>query len=58
VIVVILHGVLLWRQRIDYLCFLPAGKEEKLPMDAYNSLTALNIPARQNLMNESTKGSP
>jgi hypothetical protein len=48
VIVVVLHGVLLWRQRIDYLCFLPQGKEEKSPSIrakttaiAYNALTPI-----------------
>jgi hypothetical protein len=44
----VLHGVLLWRQRIDYLCFLPQGKEEKSPSIrakataiAYNALTPI-----------------
>jgi hypothetical protein len=59
VIVVVLHGLLLWQQKIDYLIFLPSGKEKSPSIRAkttaiaysaltpiYLGLTALNIPAR------------
>jgi hypothetical protein len=68
---VILHGVLLWRQpgRKNRLSVLFATRKRKNATVgahiAYNSLTpiypgltALNTPASQNFMNESTKGSP
>jgi hypothetical protein len=59
-------------QSTDYLFFFPQGKEEigrqsmtNAKVIAYNSLTpiyarltALNTPASQNFMNESTEGSP
>jgi hypothetical protein len=64
VIVVVLHDLLLWQQSIDYLIFLPSGKEKRPSIRAkttgiaYISLTALNTLASQNVMHESTKGSP
>jgi len=55
-------------QSTDYRFFLPQGKEKNATAGthiAYNfltpiypGLTALNTPASQNFMNESTKGSP
>jgi hypothetical protein len=55
-------------QSIDYLFFLPLGKEKNATADAritynfltsiYAGLTALNTPASQNFMNDYHRGSP
>jgi hypothetical protein len=43
VIVVVLHDLLLWRKKIDYLIFLPSGKEKSPSIRAKSDSDRLQL---------------